>query len=249
MSHRFYLEPNVSHIDGNRAVLAGDEAHHFIRVMRGQIGDSIILFDGTSIYYEAVVQEIRKDVLIARIDTEYEDDIESPLHLTVCAALPKGDRQKFLVEKLAELGVARFVPLRTERSVAKADANVRHRLQRQVIEASKQCGRNVLMQITEELSIAQVAALLTADDPTNSETIRLLLHSVALGAADPLLAREIVRIPLPNRAAILVGPEGSFTDAEVSEAMALGFQPLDLGKRILRTETAAIAAASLLLTT
>ena len=243
MSQRFYLEPNVSQVDGTQIILAGDEAHHFIRVMRGNVGDTITLFNGTQTYYEAVVQEIRKNVLLAKIVQTLEDEIESPLHLTACVALPKGDRQKVLVEKLAELGVARFVPLRTERSVAKADTNVLLRLKRQVIEASKQCGRNVLMQMTEELTISQVAALLTPND------LRLLLHSVALGAVNPLRAGELVSRSLPKGVAFLVGPEGSFTEAEVSEAIALGFQPLDLGRRILRTETAAIAAAALLLTT
>ncbi len=242
MSDRFFLDPDCSTIEGELATLGGDEAHHFSRVMRGKAGDTVILFDGSGFFWRGVVQNVSKTAVSVRISAKMPDAIESPLHLTVASALPKGERQRFLVEKLAELGVKRFVPLQLDRSVAKADKKTTEKFRRYVVEAAKQCDRNVLMGITEEMSLQEFNALL------ETECTKLILHPVSLGEVGQTMAREIILNGMPKEIAVLVGPEGSFTDREVAQALQHGFKPVELGKRILRTETACIAAAALLLT-
>ena len=246
MSNRFFVDRTVSRWNADEVFLAGDEAHHFCKVMRGKVGDSLVLFDGTGTCAHGIVESIHKEGVRIRIAETFADDVESPLRLTVAAALPKGDRQRFLIEKLAELGVARFVPVQMERSVARANDAVIQRLRRYVIEAAKQCGRNVLMEITDEVPMEKLNDLLIRET-----TEKFLLHPVALGDVGQTTPRQIVTSHLagtPGNIVILAGPEGSFTDHEVSLALQDGFRPLDLGKRILRTETACIAAAAFFLT-
>ena len=243
MSNRFFVDRAVSRWNADGVLLSGDESHHLRNVMRGKVGDSLVLFDGTGPYSHGIVEAIQKDGVRIRITGTFADDIESPLRLTVAAALPKGDRQRFLIEKLAELGTARFVPVQMERSVARANDAVIQRLRRYVIEAAKQCGRNVLMEITNEVPIDKLNELFKTKTPT----AKFLLHPVALGNVGQTTPQQHLA-GTPANVIILAGPEGSFTDHEVAEALRSGFVPLDLGKRILRTETACIAAAALFLT-
>lgn len=240
MSDRFFLDPAVSSRQGDRATLRGDEAHHFGRVMRGKTGDVVVLFDGSGFSYRGEVVSVGKNDVSIRIVETRADTVESPLRLTVATAMPKGDRQGFLAEKLAELGVARLVPLRLERSVARAHDAAVVRLRRRVVEAAKQCGRNVLMDIAGETPFDRFVEQSDAD-------AKFLLHPAALGRIGQKTPRDILQGDLPAEVAVLIGPEGSFTDREVEAARQNGFQPLELGARILRTETACIAAASLLL--
>ena len=244
MSSRFFVDRTVSRWDADVVLLSGDEAHHFCKVMRGKVGDALVLFDGTGSYSHGIVESIQKEGVRIHVTDTFADDIESPLRLTVAAALPKGDRQRFLIEKLAELGTARFVPVKMERSVAQANDAVIQRLRRYVIEAAKQCGRNVLMEITDEVPIDKLQEFLKAKSPT----AKFLLHPVALGDVGQTTPEQIFADRLPLNVIVLAGPEGSFAESEVDLALRNGFVPLDLGKRILRTETACIAAAAVFLT-
>jgi 16S rRNA (uracil1498-N3)-methyltransferase len=211
--------------------------------MRGKVGDSLTLFDGTGQYSHGIVESIQKEGVRIRITDTFADDVESPIRLTIAAALPKGDRQRFLIEKLAELGVAKFVPVQMERSVARANDAVIQRLRRYVIESAKQCGRNVLMEITNEVPMCQLNNLFESE-----ATAKYILHPIALGNVGQASPRKILSDGvLSDRIIILAGPEGSFTEQEVDLSISQGFIPLDLGKRILRTETACIAAAALFL--
>jgi len=242
MTSRYFVDRSVSRQEGDAVLLSGDEARHFRKVMRGKVGDSLILFDGTGPYSLGVVESILKEEIHVRITQTFADDRESPLRLTIAAALPKGERQRFLIEKLAELGVARFVPVQMERSIARANDAVIQRFRRYVIEAAKQCGRNVLMEITDEVPIEKLNTLWTP------ETKKILLHPAALGSVGQRTPRQVLAdIPCTAPLTLLIGPEGSFTDKEVEHALREDFIPLDLGKRILRMETACIAAAALFL--
>ncbi|MDR0338482.1 MAG: 16S rRNA (uracil(1498)-N(3))-methyltransferase [Planctomycetaceae bacterium] len=244
MSNRFFLDPAISTIEDDRVILSGNEAHHFVRVMRGKVGDEIILFDGSGFSYRCSVESVGKATVTAHVLETLTDNIESSIRLTVATALPKGDRQHFLVEKLAELGVARFIPLRLERSVARSDAAVAQRLRRYVVEAAKQCGRNVLMEITNEMPLTELNDFLTQQ----RNVTKYLLHPLSLGVVGQTTLRTILANELPKQIAVLIGPEGSFTEHEIAMALRFGFQPLDLGARILRTETACLAVASVFLT-
>ena len=146
MASRYFVETPVV---GDSAVLTEGEAHHVARVMRAGVGDCLVLFDGSGWEYEAEIKRIAKHAVELAIVSRREMDRELPLAIHLGVALPKGDRQAWLVEKAVELGVARLTPLETERSVAQPSDKALVRLRRGVIEASKQCGRNRLMQIEE----------------------------------------------------------------------------------------------------
>ncbi len=228
MSERFFVTTPPA---AGRAVLAGDEARHLARVLRAKPGDMVTLFDGQGRAWPARVTTIgRSEVELEAGEPVVEPHAAGPI-LTLAMALPKGERQKWLVEKLTELGVARLVPLVTERGVAEATPAAIDRLKRGVIEACKQCGRNRLMEISEPLTVSGVVAAKPADaiglvaDPTGGP-----LPSTAWQTASEVLA--------------LVGPEGGFSDAERTIALAVGFQAVSLGPHILRVETAAVALAA-----
>jgi 16S rRNA (uracil1498-N3)-methyltransferase len=230
VSERFFSSLPIL---GDRATLDGPEAHHLSHVMRAATGDRVTLFDGSGAEFEAVVERMGRSAVELRVLERREVDRELPFPLVVGVALPKGDRQKWLVEKLTELGVTELAPLVTERGVAQSTAGALERLQRTVIEACKQCGRNRLMRIAEPRTWSE----LISAPPTSESSRRLLAHP----GGTPLAAVDM-KWPQPTQLAI--GPEGGLSDAEVSAATAAGWQAIDLGPRILRVETAAIALAA-----
>ncbi|MBQ7028712.1 MAG: 16S rRNA (uracil(1498)-N(3))-methyltransferase, partial [Thermoguttaceae bacterium] len=129
------------------------------KVLRQKIGDEATLFDGTGKEYRCEITSIAKErVELAVLETR-EDSREPDVALTAVVALPKGDRQKWALEKLTELGVRRFIPLDAERADVKFDANVRERLERQVLEASKQCGRLRLLEVLPSVASSELPAL------------------------------------------------------------------------------------------
>lgn len=210
-------------------VLTGPEAHHLAAVRRFGAGDRVVLFNGDGNDHPAeVVAADRKRTLVQVFPAEAADR-ELPFPLEVAAALPKGDRGDYLVEKLTELGVTRFTPLVTERSVVQPKESRLEKLQHAVIEASKQCGRNVLMRVAPLTTWA--AFLATAGLPP----LRLVLHTA--GDQVPLKTLE----GGVGGVVIAVGPEGGFTTDEV--AAAAGWVRVGLGPRVLRVETAAVTAA------
>ena len=220
---------------GNEVVLGGDEAHHFVRVMRGNVGDEIRLFDGKGLRFRGIVEAIRKTEIGVRILETDSASTESPVRLTIASALPKGDRQKFLIEKLTELGVARFVPLRCERNVSKVDAAVLAKFRRWVIEASKQSLRTVLMEIEDEKSPGEFGGF---------SGRKFLPHPVF----DTKIGQTVFPNEIDGDVLVAVGPQGGFTPSETATALQCGFMPIDLGPRFLRTETACFVVAAILLT-
>ncbi len=227
MSDRYFVELPVT---SDRAVLTGAEAHHLLHVMRAVPGNRLTLFDGTGWEFEAVVQRAGRAEVEMAIVARQLVDREAAIVLTLGVALPKGERQKWLVEKATELGVARLVPLVTQRAVAQPGENVSNRLRRAVIEASKQCGRNRLMTI----AAPQAWDDFLADN--SGVARRLVAHPGEKPRPWSISGETIVAA---------VGPEGGFSDDELAAAVARGWQPVGLGPRVLRVETAAIALAAL----
>ena len=230
MSERFFL---AAPPQAGRATLSGDEARHLARVLRAKVGDLVRVFDGSGSEWSARVTQIGRDAVVLDIGDVVPAAPHSTRAVTLAVALPKGDRQKWLVEKLTELGVERLVPLVTERGVAEATESARARLERGVVEACKQCGRNTLMEIAEPATLEALAA-------RHPDALRL----VAQPGGRPLTEgiggdhSEIVAA---------VGPEGGFTPDEISAAERCGFERVSLGPHILRIETAAIALAARLM--
>ena len=228
MSERFYVDRTI---DLPHVVLRGDEARHLSQVMRAKGGEQVTLFDGSGAEFAARVTQVKKNEVELEIAERRELSRELPFELTMAVALPKGERQKWLVEKLTELGVTRLVPLITERGVAQPVEAALDRLRRGVIEASKQCGRNQLMEVAEALSVEQ---LLTSVDARG----KLLL---ADPSGEPLTDSSGDR---RDDLTAAVGPEGGFSPGEIAAARAAEWQVVSLGKRVLRVETAAIALAA-----
>jgi 16S rRNA (uracil1498-N3)-methyltransferase len=227
MSERFFVE---SPIQGPSVTLTGDEARHLSAVMRAHPGDEVTLFDGSGAEFEARIIRVGKRDAELQIVARHEINRELPRELTLAVALPKGERQKWLVEKLTELGVTRLVPLITERGVAEATPAAIERLRRGVIEASKQCGRNRLMEISAPVAAGTLFA------GSNHPAMRYI--------ADPSGSHLV---PAGNdQAPVLaaIGPEGGFSPQELAAARSAGWQCISLGPRILRVETAAIAFAA-----
>jgi 16S rRNA (uracil1498-N3)-methyltransferase len=232
MSERFFLsEPIVA----SRIALAGDEARHLTSVMRAKVGDEVTLFDGSGAEFLARIAAIGKHTIELDITERRDVNRELPFELTLAVALPKGDRQKWLVEKATELGVTRIVPLVTARGVAQPVDAALERLRRGVIEASKQCRRNRLMEIAEPLTAATYVASVPQDS----------LRFWADPSGEPLshgVPRFDPSHPLVVHCAI--GPEGGFTPEETAAAQKAGWRLVSLGPRILRIETAALMLAA-----
>ncbi|TWU00564.1 Ribosomal RNA small subunit methyltransferase E [Botrimarina colliarenosi] len=231
MSRRYFCPHPIEFTAESPCVvsLEGPESHHLSTVMRVGAGDRLTLFDGSGAEFDAEVLEIqRRGPARLLVRTRDEVSREPPVTLTLGVALPKGDRQKVLVDMLTQIGVAKLVPLVTEHSVAAPKASGIDKLRRAVIEASKQCGRNRLMTIDEPAPLAKFFGAVQAD-------CKVIAHP---GDEEPS------RAPASGSVAIAIGPEGGFSDEEVAAATAAGWGTLRLGKSILRIETAAIAAAA-----
>jgi 16S rRNA (uracil1498-N3)-methyltransferase len=231
MSQRFFVESPIG--EAASARLVDSEAQHLAKVMRAKLGDEVTLFDGSGQEFTGRISAIGKSAVDLEIVQRRPIDRELRNPLTLAVSLPKGDRQKVLVEKLVELGVTRLIPLDTQRSVAEGTPAALARLRRQVIEASKQCGRNRLMEIAEPLTLSRLI------ETTAAAELRVLAHPAggALSALSPSAA-----------ATVAIGPEGGFTDDEIAAAQAAGWEIVAFGPRTLRIETAALALAALLAT-
>jgi 16S rRNA (uracil1498-N3)-methyltransferase len=227
MAERFYVNCELK---PGLVVLQGPEAHHLATVCRLRPGDAVCLFNGDGRQYPARVEEVgRRDVTLDVFAIE-SPQRELAFRLEVAAPLPRGDRAQFLLEKLTELGVASFVPLQTARSVVHPRETKLDKLQRHVIEASKQCGRNVLLDVRPLVEWADYCR--SGELPGR----RILGHPGGESKLESGAGRDTV---------VAVGPEGGFTDDEVAQAQEAGWSLVDLGPRILRVETAAIALAIL----
>jgi 16S rRNA (uracil1498-N3)-methyltransferase len=225
MSERFFSSQAIT---GDRVTLDGPEAHHLLHVMRASAGDRVTLFDGGGAEFLGEVEKLGRSDAVVRVHERRDVDRELPFKLVVGVALPKGDRQKWLVEKLTELGVSILVPLETERGVAQPTSGALQRLRRSVIEAAKQCGRNRLMEIANPQAWqAWVSSAYSAER-------RFVAHPGGISV-------QIAELRTPRSTQLGIGPEGGFTDAEIAAATDSGWQVVDLGPRILRVETATLA--------
>lgn len=231
MADRFYCAELP--IEG-RWTLAGDEARHLARVRRLGIGDVVEVFDGRGFATRAEVAGLGRDrVELVAVGEPLADRLAA-CRLTLATAVPKGERFDWLVEKATELGVVRLVPLLTERSVVDPGAAKLARLRRVIVEASKQCGRNRLMELEHPTPW-------TSMGPARDDELRLLAHP---GGAPP---SSWPRARAHGLVTLAVGPEGGFTDLEAAEAPSAGWTPISLGASLMRIETAGLAGCSAIL--
>ncbi|HEV7278613.1 MAG TPA: RsmE family RNA methyltransferase [Pirellulaceae bacterium] len=241
MSERFFV-PAIRDVTR----IEGVEAHHLLHVLRARQGERVTLFDGSG--REAVAEIValgRSDVETRTLEVA-DLDRELPIRVEFAMPLPKADRAGFLVEKLTELGVARLTPMVTERSLSSASGSAKaekpEKLLRRSIDACKQCGRNRLLEIGEPTSFADVLA----NDP---DAIRWIADAQGPHAnrltAEAFAGAPLAEIAIP-KVVVLVGPEGGFTEEERTQAKSADWQPVGIGRTILRMETAAIGLAAVI---
>lgn len=229
---RFFIAPEA--IEGDRAVLDAREARH-ARVRRLARSDEVILFDGSGRAFLAAVERVdSRRIELRLIGNLPERDRESPLDLTLAVALLKADKLDWVIEKSTELGVSRIVPFASRYSLAQPSGQRRARWKQIALSAAKQCGRSVVPEIEEPVTLA---ALLNTPHPC-----RFLLWE----GARPGEVVGLDSVPASvQRIAAIVGPEGGFSDDEADAARRAGCRLLRLGPRILRAETAAVAVLAL----
>ena len=238
MSHRFFVnhsvEPNVEF------ELDPGECHHLLNVMRAQKGDAIELFDGSGMQFAARIETISRKRVTVIADPGIEVNREIDFEMVVGIPLPKSDRQKFLVEKCTEIGVTRLLLLETARSSVKIADRTITKLERLVVEASKQCGRNRLLQIEGPKSLIDVIQ----DPEFKKDYCRKFAHTALMTRTPPDADRK--SNAGSSNHCVLIGPEGGFDPEEVRRCQEHDWEPLSLGKATLRMETAAVVAATLL---
>jgi 16S rRNA (uracil1498-N3)-methyltransferase len=224
MADRFYVN---CQLQPGPVLLQGPEAHHLGTVCRLRPGDLVCLFNGDGREYPARISSLDRRGAALEVLAVETPQRELGFRLEAAVPLPKGDRAQFLIEKLTELGVTHFVPLQTARSVVHPRETKLEKLQRHVIEASKQCGRNRLLEVGPLTSWAEYSR------GPGLPPLRVM--------GDP--AGGPVTTPRGLDVVFAVGPEGGFTVEEVEMGRAAGWQPVSLGSRILRVETAATSLA------
>jgi 16S rRNA (uracil1498-N3)-methyltransferase len=233
MRRRFF----VDEVRNGRAEISGDDAQHLTRVLRVEAGEKYEISDNRNVYL-AEVETARKSIVIFQTLSKI-DSLAPPVHLTLCAAIFKFDHFEWMIEKATELGVARIVPViatRTERGLDKAARKRIERWRRIGVEASQQSRRAYLPEIDEATSWADALA--------TSAGHRYVLEENP-GAKPFMDALPEVR-KSGDAVALLVGPEGGWTEEERSEFAQAGWTPVSLGPSILRAETAGIAGLAVI---
>ena len=229
MSRRFFASFSAA---DKQLQLEGPEARHMTRVLRYAVGDVVELFNGQGLLAQAEITRLHRETVDLRIvHVEQISAGNSQAGLRIACPLPKGDRAKWMIEKLTELGVAEYQPLMTIHSVVEPGESKLDRLRQTVIEASKQCERLDLMRI------AEVAPWKTFLEKIPTESRWGIAHPGGTRLAS--LFKPPMTVPL-----VAIGPEGGFTDEEVELATHRGAVPISLGSNLLRMETAALAVAA-----
>lgn len=226
---RFFIDAPLSL---GRHELPEAQAHYIGRVLRLAAGDAVQLFDGSGREFVGELVEVGKKSVQVELREELAGLAESPLRIHLGQGLSRGERMDWAIQKATELGVAHITPIVSERCEVRlkderADKRLAH-WQQIAISACEQCGRSVLPAIHPPMLLGDWLARTEAE-------LKLVLHPIA----EPLTSH--VR---PATLAFLIGPEGGLSEAEVAEAQRAGYQAARLGPRVLRTETAPVAALS-----
>ena len=214
---------------GDKVSLEKNNEHHLLKVLRFPVGNIIILFNGDGFDYQAIVTSTKKTYEVEVI-SQQKNESESSLDLTLAQGITKGEKMDFLIQKAVELGVTRIIPMQTERCVVRLKMDkVAKRIdhwQKIANHACGQSGRSVIVDVSLPKTLTELL-----NKPNHNGFV---LHHRA--------TQNLRIMKKPSKATILIGPEGGLSDVEIKQAIEAGFQPLLLGKRILRTETASLVA-------
>ncbi|WP_110953319.1 16S rRNA (uracil(1498)-N(3))-methyltransferase [Anaerosinus massiliensis] len=234
---RFFIQVPLQ----DKITISGDDAHHIIHVLRYKIGQNFIVVDVNGKIAETEIIEIENDILTLQIVSILEENTEAPIEVTLAQCLPKSDKMDFIVQKAVELGVSRIIPVISQNCVVKYDDAKkearRKKWQKIAIEAAKQCGRTILPTVSPIMQLKQLQLELQQD------TIAFMCYE---GQADAAI-KSLLTTTEAKKFLILIGPEGGFTQNEVTDCKEFGVRVVTMGPRILRTETASLAAISMVM--
>lgn len=229
---RIFTEQHL--LSGELVELEESASHHLSKVLRMQAGRELILFNGKGGEFAATIHEVSKKYVTVSIAEHTADNRESPLALELAIGISRGERFEWVLQKATELGVTKITPLITERTEVKTGGDRQEKMQDRwqhiLISACEQCQRNVLPQLSAPIQISDWL-------PTVNSDLRFVLHH-----------RDSKTLPAEQKPAtvtLLIGPEGGLSVSEIEQALAKNFNALTLGPRVLRTETAPVAAISL----
>lgn len=231
--YQFFVEP--SQIMGKRIVIQGSNVNHIKNVLRMRVGEEIAVSNGVDgREYRCGIEEFTADEVICSLRFIKEDGVELPSKIYLFQGLPKADKMELIVQKAVELGAYEIIPVAAKRCVVKLDekkaAGKRSRWQGIAEAAAKQSKRGIIPQIREVMNMKQAIAFAQQMD------VRLIPYELA---EDMGHTRELIGAVRPGQSvAIFIGPEGGFEETEIREALQAGIEPITLGRRILRTETA-----------
>ena len=233
---RFYLDISTAELDealstGGAVTLSEEAAHHAGRALRLRTGEAVTIFNNTGAEWSGTI-EFSKAATTVSITAKSEPQRESPISITLFQALVAPEKTDWIVEKAVELGVSELILMPAERSVTKLTAERAQKrlskLESLIVSSSEQCGRNTLMRIRFVPNLKEALESATAD-------VKLILAPAATPSELVLEGTKSV--------VVAVGPEGGFSEAEIALAVELGWHAKLLGPRVMRTETAGLAAA------
>lgn len=235
--HRFYIAPEQ--VAQTEPAIEGSDARHIHTVLRLKPGDAIGVFDGQGTEYTARIVAVERRQVRVTLSHKRVRDTESPLKIALAQSYLKDKKMDHLVRQVVELGVNHFIPFMARRSVPQPDprrsANRHQRWQKIALEAVKQCRRARPMAVAPVQSFDEILA------QAQPYTLKLFFWEVQ----GSHLFSDPQRQPRPESVFIMIGPEGGFEAGEYEAARAHGFEAVQMGPRILRVETAAIAACTL----
>ena len=235
--HRFFLSRDA--FSGNQVLLKGQDGHQLRRVLRLKVGDLIEVLDGMGHNFLVALEKVEEEEIEGRIIEVRKDPEECSLAITLAQVLPRFTKMDLIVQKATELGVARIVPLVGDRTPFPKGAQAPRveRWQRIAKEAAEQCRRITIPELEP------IQNLLSFLDRLDVAGKRILFWERETGGR----LRKILKVsPAPSDYVLLVGPEGGFSDREAEKAVEKGYESVSLGARILRTESVALVALSLL---
>jgi len=237
--YQFFVEPGQ--IFEKTVTITGSDVNHIKNVLRMKVGEELAVSNGTDgKEYRCEIASLEEDRVICTLRFIKEDGLELPARVYLFQGLPKADKMELIIQKAVELGVYEIIPVATKRCVVKLEekkaASKIARWQAIAEAAAKQSKRRIVPQVTSVMSFAE--ALKKASDME----VRLIPYELAEGMEH---TRELISSIKPGQEiAVFIGPEGGFEEAEIDRALELGIEPVTLGKRILRTETAGFTILS-----
>jgi 16S rRNA (uracil1498-N3)-methyltransferase len=240
--NRFFV--SEANIQGSQVVLDQQQAHQIRNVLRLRPGDRVIVLDDQGRQYDVVLTVTERNKATGRIVQKQPADTEPQVQITLYQSLLARDKFEWVLQKCTEIGVAKFVPVLTQRSLirhqSRTSADRLNRWCRIITEAAEQCGRGLIPKLEPPVEFETAMSRLDAFDrclvPTTQKQGTTVREALRHGSS-----------ALPETIALFVGPEGGFSEQELQLAQDKGARAVSLGQRILRTETAAIVAASLIL--